>query len=174
MRFCFAALAFFFFVLAGAPSAEAHTYHTSLTRIDLNPSSKTLEISIQLFNHDVQPMLERRLKKRIDLAKSPEVDGELLRYLTENFGVRAKDGSEALPKWIGKEFENDVVHVYLEIPFDGRLEGATVRNSIFFESFPEQTNHVIVRFEGKRSDLVFKSGRKTLEIRTSKKNLRGR
>ena len=160
--FVFAFLLFTFYLLP--LPAEAHTYHTSLARMDYNEKEKTIEISIQLFIHDVVPMLERRLKKRVDIEKTSEVDGELFKYLEETFVFQNKKGETQNLNWVGKEFENDVVYVYLEIPVAESPEGAKLQNTIFFESFPQQTNYVIVQFGKKKSDLLYKSGDKFKEF----------
>jgi hypothetical protein len=138
-------------------SASAHKYHTSLTRIDYNEKDKNLEISIRLFVHDVVPMLERRLKKRVDPARTPEVDAELQAYVSENFRLRTKDGTELALKWVGKEFETDVLFVYVETPFDGDPSGLELRNSILFDHFEEQTNLVVAKFGKRKFDLAFRS-----------------
>lgn len=144
--------------------AKAHTYHTSLTRMDYNEKEKNIEISIQLFIHDVTPMLERRLKKRVDIEKTAEVDAELFKYLTENFVFQNKKGENQTLKWVGKEFENDVVFVYVEIPFKEDLTGVKLQNTLFFESFPEQTNLIIAHFGEKKINLLYKSGDKFKEL----------
>lgn len=141
-----------------------HTFHTSLSRMDYNAKDKNIEINVQLFNHDVLPMLERRLKKRVDLEKTAEVDPELLKYLEENLIFQNKKSEAQKLKWIGKEFANDVVHVYIEIPFAESFEGAKLQNTIFFESFPEQTNLVIFQIGEKKIDLLYKSGDKFKDL----------
>ncbi len=160
--FIFAFLLFTFYFLP--LSAEAHTYHTSLTRMDYNAKDKNIEISIQLFIHDALPMLERRMKKRVDIAKTAGVDGEILKYLEENFVFQNKKGDVQKLKWVGKEFENDVIYAYIEIPFEQSLEGVKLQNTIFFESFPQQTNLVIARFGEKKVDLLYKSGDKFKDL----------
>jgi hypothetical protein len=145
-------------------SAEAHTFHTSLTRMDFDAKEKNIEISIQLFVHDVAPMLERRLKKPIDLEKTPEVESEIFKYLGENFVFQNKKGEPQKLKWLGKEFETDTLYVYLEIQTDEGFDGAKLSNTIFFDSFPEQTNLVIAHLGEKKSDLIFKSGDKFKEL----------
>ena len=145
-------------ILHPSSLVSAHTYHTSLTRMDYNAKDKNIEISVQLFIHDVLPMLERRLKKRVDIEKTPEVEGELLKYLSENFVFQNKKGEAQKLKWVGREFENDVVYVYVEIPFAESFEGARLQNTIFFESFAQQTNLVVARFGDKKVDLLFKAG----------------
>lgn len=154
--FIFAFLLFTFYLLP--PAAQAHTYHTSLTRMDYNAQDKNIEISVQLFVHDVLPMLERRLKKRVDIEKTPEANGELFKYLGENFVFQNKKGEAQPLKWVGREFENDVVYVYVEIPFTESFEGTRLKNTLFFESFAQQTNLVVARFGDKKADLLFKAG----------------
>lgn len=154
--FIFTFLLFTFYLLP--PKAEAHTYHSSLTRMDYNEKEKNIEVTIQLFVHDVLPMLERRLKKRVDIEKTPEADGELFKYLSEKFVLQNKKGEAQKLKWVGREFENDVVYVYVEIPFAESFEGARLQNTIFFESFAQQTNLVVARFGDKKIDLLFKAG----------------
>ena len=160
--FIFAFLLFTFYFLP--LPAEAHTYHTSLTRMDYNAKDKNIEISIQLFIHDVTPMLERRLKKRVDIEKTAEVDTEIFKYLGETFVFQNKKGDAQRLRWVGREFENDVVHVYVEIPFVESLEGTKLQNTIFFESYPEQTNLVIARFGEKKIDLLYKTGDKFKDL----------
>jgi hypothetical protein len=147
------------------PSAKAHRYHTSLTRMDYNEKEKLVEISLQLFTHDLVPILEQKAKKRVDLEKTPEVDKLILDYLNENFVLRNKNGEAQTLRWVGKEIEVDVARIYVEVPETESLAGANLQNTLFFESFPEQTNLVIARFDGKKADLLFRVGDKFKEIK---------
>jgi hypothetical protein len=146
-------------------TVSAHRYHTSLTRMDYNEKEKTVEISIQLFTHDLVPVLEQKAGKRVDLEKTPEADKLVLDYLNENFIFKNKTGESQKLRWVGKELEVDAVWVYVEISTAENLSGANLQNSILFESFPEQTNLVVARFGGKKADLMFKVGDKFKEIR---------
>ena len=151
------------------PSANAHTFHTSLTVLDFNSEQKTVEITMQLFTHDLAQVLETRHKKRINLENTPDIDRLILEYLKENFIINNSDGNTLDIKWIGKEIEIDKVFVYLETPIVGSLEGKQMKNSIFFESFNEQTNLVICKFDKKKADLLFKVGDKFKEIQVENK-----
>lgn len=146
-------------------TAFAHRYHTSLTRMDYNEKEKLVEISIQIFTHDLVPVLEQQAKKRVDLEKTPEVDKLILDYLNENFVLKNKNGETQALRWVGKELEVDSIWVYVEIPSAESLAGANLQNTLFFESFPEQTNLVIALFGGKKADLMFKVGDKFKEIK---------
>jgi hypothetical protein len=67
----FLLLPFTFYLL---PCAKAHTFHTTLTRIDYNEKEKLAEISIQIFTHDLSPTLETVTKKRVDFEKTKDVN----------------------------------------------------------------------------------------------------
>jgi len=43
-----------------------------------------------------------------------------------------------------------------------------LKNTLFFESQPEQINLVVCRYEGKKADLMFKVGDKVKEIAENK------
>lgn len=146
-----------------------HKYHTSLTRMDYNAKDKLIEITIQLFTHDLLPVLERQTKNKIDLEKTPDIDKILFAYLSENFILKGEKDEIKPLKWIGKEVKVDLAYVYVEIPFEGNFENLKLNNSIFFESFAEQANLVVFRFNGEKSDLYFKVGDKFKEIKSVKK-----
>lgn len=141
-----------------------HTYHTSLTRIDYNADEKLFEISIQLFAHDLVPLLEKRAGKPISLEQKAEVDPLIQKYLNEQFVLKDKKGKVKVLKWVGKEMDVDSIHIYLETPSKESIENYSLQNTVFFESFREQTNLVICRFENKKADLVFKVGDREKKI----------
>ncbi len=142
-----------------AATVAAHNYHTSLARMDYNAEKKLFEVSVQLFTHDLQPVLEKRLKKRVDLEKTPGIDREIEKYLSERFVMRDRAGERAAIQWAGREFEHDTVYVYFEMPLEPeKLSGSSLENTIFFESFAEQTNLVVVRYGDKKVDLLYKAG----------------
>ena len=145
--------------------ARAHRYHTSLTRMDYNAKEKLVEISIKLFTHDLAPVLEKQAKKPVDLEKTPDVDRLIFDYLNQNFILKNKNGESQKLVWVGKELDVDTVVVYVEIPLEKNFENFSLQNSIFFETFPEQTNLVTARFGETKSDLLFKVGDKFKVIR---------
>ena len=79
-------------------------------------------------------------------------------------GFQNKKGEAQKLKWVGKEFENDVIYIYVEIPFEDAPEGMKLQNTMFFESFPEQTNLVIAHFGEKKINLLYKAGDKFKEL----------
>lgn len=149
---------------AGGFASNLHRFHTSLTRIDYNRKENLFEISIRLFTHDLAPLLEKRAGKNLDLEKSPEVDKLIFDYLNENFILTDKKGAVKKLEWIGKEVGVDTVSVYVQTVSNEAPENFKLKNTVFFESFPEQTNLVVCRYDDKKADLLFKVGDKEKEI----------
>lgn len=145
-----------------------HRFHTTLTRIDYNAKEKNFEIVIKLFTHDLMPLLEKRGGKRLDLEKSPEADKLIFEYVNENFVLSDKNDAAKTLKWIGKDFDTDEVRVYLETGSTENLEGYKLKNTLFFNEFPEQTNIVLCLYDDKKADLLFKAGDKIKEIVVNK------
>ena len=73
-------------------AASAHTFHTSLARMDYDEKEKLVEITIQLFTHDLVPVLEKQTGKTIDLEKTPDIDQIILEYLSRNFVLKNNQG----------------------------------------------------------------------------------
>ena len=140
--------------------AISHRYHTSLTRMDYKAEDKNIEITIRLFIHDLENVLEGFAEKRIDVGKTPEIDKIIVKYLEENFVLKNKKDEKLNLKWVGKELNVDTAFVYLEASSDESIEGFKLQNTIFFESFAEQTNLLTARFENKKVDLLYKVGDK--------------
>ncbi|CAN5789747.1 hypothetical protein BH20ACI4_BH20ACI4_12600 [soil metagenome] len=136
----------------------AHNYHTSLTRIDYNKKEKSLEIEINLFNHDLEKVLESKYKKRIDFEKSKEMDKMLFDYLKETFLIKDEKNAEKKLVWVGKEIDVELTTMFVEVKEIDSIEKLELQNKLFFESFAEQVNLVTLHTEDKKLDLAFKVG----------------
>jgi len=154
--------------VAAVHSAGLHRFHTTLTRIDYNAADKIYEITIQVFTHDLVATIERRGNKKIDPEKTADVDKLIQDYLNENFVLTDKKGAAKILKWIGKEVETDSIRIYVETPATENLEGFKLQNTLFFDNYPEQSNLVVCRYDGKKADLLFKVGDKAKEITENK------
>ncbi|MDQ4122301.1 MAG: hypothetical protein M3209_12750 [Acidobacteriota bacterium] len=147
----------FAFCLLPSP-AGAHTFHTSLTRMDYNAEGKTVEITIQVFAHDLETAIEKRAGKRVNLEKSPDSKKLILDYLNNRFALKNKTGETKQLSWVGKEQSADSVWIYVEAKSPEGVENATLENRLFFELHNDQVNLVTCRFSGKKQDFAFKPG----------------
>ena len=144
----------FAFCLLPSPVA-AHTFHTSLTRIDYNSEEKTTAITIQCFAHDLETALGKRAGTRVNREKSKEAGQLILGFLGERFALKNKSGETKTLNFVGKEQSADAVWLYLETPMPEGLSGATLENTIFFDLANDQVNLVTCRFDGKKNDFAF-------------------
>jgi hypothetical protein len=142
-----------------APSGvAAHTFHTSLMQMEYNASEKTVEVAVQVFSHDLENILSRRSGRSVRLNKTPDANQLTLAYFREAFTLKNRDGEEKTFAWVGMQQKTDAVWLYLEAKMPEGLDGAEVRNRIFFDLLEDQVNLVHVKFEAKKTDLVFKPG----------------
>ncbi|MGI8656042.1 MAG: DUF6702 family protein [Pyrinomonadaceae bacterium] len=144
--------------LSVSPTASAHTFHTSLMRLEYNAKEQNVEISVQVFAHDLETVLSKRAGKRIRLDKSPDAASLTLAYLQDTFAIKNRDGQTKTLAWVGMESEADAVMLYVETKMPEGITGAQARDQIFFDLLEDQINLVNVRYDGKRNDLVFKPG----------------
>ena len=148
--------------------ADAHVYHTSLTRIDYNSKENSVEITIQTFTHDLEAAIEKRIGKRINLEKSSDAKQVLLDYLNERLVIKNKSGERKKLQMVGIEIQADAIFVYAETKMPEGLEAATLENRVLLEQFGDQVNLVTVRFNDAKQDLVFKAGDEAQTIQAKK------
>lgn len=138
------------------PSAQAHKFHASFTEIERNPETKNLEVTIRVFPDDLENILGKREKKRIQIdavEDAPRVVGD---YVREHLVVRGPDGKNIQWKWVGMEVKVDAVWIYVESPSPPSLDKWQVRDSLFFDLFDDQINSVTVRDGTRRGSIQFR------------------
>ncbi|MBV9211214.1 MAG: hypothetical protein JOZ52_11320 [Acidobacteria bacterium] len=140
-----------------APS-PLHTFHTSLMQVEYNEKEQSVEFSIQVFVHDLENTLSRRSGKEVLLDKTPEAAELTFAYLKEAVSLKSREGKLQSFTWVGMEPEADAVWLYIETKMPEGLEGAQLRDRLFFESLDDQVNLVHLKYNGKKADLVFKPG----------------
>jgi len=137
------ALLFFFTLLVGN-SSSAHKFYMSITDMEYNPSTRSLQISMKLFVNDLEMVLEKEQKARILLGtkkEHPETDNFISAYVNTHFIVEQSKGS--LPvTFIGKEVDKDYAWIYLEVKKFKVKDETLLTNSTFLDYFPDQSNKI--------------------------------
>lgn len=157
----FAAIPSLFLLLAlvvGAPASSAHTFHTSLMQVEYNSQEQLVEISVQVFAHDLETILSRRSGKTVRLDRTPDAAALTLAYLRDVLNIKNRDGQEKSLAWVGMESQADAVWLYVEAKMPEGIANAQIRDRIFFDLLDDQLNLVHLKYEDKKSDLVFKPG----------------
>ena len=145
-------------VVALAPVASAHRYHTSVTRLEYKADERIVEITVQTFADDIETALSKRVGARnIRLDPESRTNALLLQYLRST--IVLKDGDKELElEWIGMELKGHSAWFYLQAKTPAGLSKATLSNRLLFDLFTDQINIVNVFNDGKKSSLTFKRG----------------
>lgn len=145
-------------VLAFAPVALAHRYHTSVTRLEYKAEERLVEITVQTFADDVEAALSKRTGLRnVQLDPESKTNAVLLQYLSST--IVLKNGDEELElEWIGMELKGHSVWFYLQAKAPAGLTKTTLSNRLLFDLFTDQINIVNIFNDGKKSSLTFKRG----------------
>ena len=124
-----------------------HKYYVSVTEVQYVESQKSVQIISRIFIDDFEKLLRERYDKDITLAienEKPTVDYYIDKYIKDKFKIKINE-QEVEIKFLGKEYEEDIMVNYLEIENVDEISKIHVVNRILFDVFPDQQN--IVRFK---------------------------
>ncbi|WP_212568036.1 DUF6702 family protein [Dyadobacter psychrophilus] len=141
-----------------------HDYHVSVTQMQYNPALKTFEVSIRMFTDDLERALSQRglaqgnEKQRVVIKNDDKNDPLVERYVLKSFVLTDSQKKPVAIKYVGKEQEEDATWVYLEIPFQGPLNGCKLQNSTLMEVFDDQVNMTNIKNASEKRTFLFKKG----------------
>jgi hypothetical protein len=141
---------------------DLHPFHNSVTEMSYNSKDQSWEISIRLFQDDLERTMSSNLGKKYRMVPGDEAsEKELDTYLRKHFRFHSGKQISTPYRWLGTEQQQDAIWVYLEIPTTSDLAGSYLENSIFLEVFEDQTNIVQWAPAGQKKSYLF---RKTQEV----------
>ncbi|MFL0206696.1 DUF6702 family protein [Aquirufa sp. 2-AUSEE-184A6] len=141
---------------------DLHPFHSSVTEMSYNQKDQSWEISIRLFQDDLEQSVSSAIAKKYRMIPGDEAsEKELDTYLRKHFRFHAGKQISTPYRWLGTEQQQDAIWVYLEIPTTSDLAGSYLENSIFLEIFEDQTNLVQWASAGQKKSYLF---RKSQEI----------
>ncbi len=139
-----------------------HPFHSSVTEMTYNQTDQSWEISIRLFQDDLEQTISSNLGKKFRMVPGDAASEKALdAYLRKHFRFHAGKQITTPYRWLGTEQQQDAIWVYLEIPTKSDLVGSYLENSIFFDEFDDQTNLVSWSFQSQKKSYLF---RKTQEV----------
>ena len=118
----------------------AHQFFISTTDIQFRSEEKRAEITIQVFTHDINLLLENANYKTIDLGTKKEnddIDIFLVNYLSDNFVLQ-----DYRWKYIGKKVGTEYTLFFLEIEDFSLSPKIAILNSLFMDLYNKQRNIV--------------------------------
>jgi hypothetical protein len=136
-----------------------HDFHTSLTEINFNPKTGSLELSVRVFTDDLELTLTNFNKGKLVKIEDPEatVDPLIEQYIRKNLALISPDKEVKFGKFYGKEKEADATWIYLEIFDCKQVKNFTLYNTIMQEMFEDQTNLVNIIYPSQKKTIVFDS-----------------
>lgn len=134
----------------------AHKYYVSLTQIDYNETSRSLQITMNVFIDDMELAMNKTYDRQFNLftGKEPKDSGTYFEdYLKKHFKVKL-EGKEMNYNYIGRKYEGDVVFFYLEIEEVNEVKTIEIENTTLMEFFDLQRNLIKLKIKGKFDSLL--------------------
>ncbi|WP_417599649.1 DUF6702 family protein [Owenweeksia hongkongensis] len=140
-----------------------HDFHTSITNAEYNPKTQSMEIAMKLFTDDLELTIKNKHEVILNLNSTnelPEADSLIYNYVIDNFAIQSGKKSVS-PTFVGKEIENGITFIYLEIHSFPVAKELLVRNTVFFDTFDDQSNIVNIKLDGELESAFLKKGQET-------------
>lgn len=136
-----------------------HDFHTSLTEINFNSKTGSLELSVRVFTDDLELTLTNFNKGKLVKIEDPEaiVDPLIEQYIRKNLALISPDKVVKFGKFYGKEKEADATWIFLEIFDCKQIKNFSLYNTIMQEMFEDQTNLVNIIYPSQKKTIVFDS-----------------
>ena len=124
-----------------------HKYYVSLCEIEFIKEKQSIQITLGVFIEDLEFTLNKNSGKQLNLGSKIEVgniDDYYKKYLNEHLQISV-NGKNQPYKFIGKEYDGDIVRFYLEINSIKELKSIEVTNNILIQEFDNQKNIVKIK-----------------------------
>lgn len=142
-------------IIAPLLAFSVHKYYISLCEVEYVEEKKSVQIIISHFIDDLEITLNNEHKKDFFLATNKEAKNiqEIYEdYLHKHlkFTINQKP---AHYQFIGKEYDDDLVRFYLEIPNVQKLNSIEIENTCLIKDFEDQQN--IIKIKVKKFNKTF-------------------
>ena len=121
-----------------------HKYYVSVTQIDFVKEKQSVQITSRIFIDDFEKLIRERYDETVTLAITDEpkkVDDYIERYLKDKIKIKINN-TPAVLSFIGKEYEDDIMHCYLEITNVTEINSFEITNHVLYDLYKEQQNVV--------------------------------
>lgn len=136
--------------------ASIHKYYVSITKIEYVKEQQSIQIITRIFIDDFERLLKERYNEKIVLSvnkEDAEIDNYIKKYLLSRLEINV-NGKESVIKFIGREYDDDVVQCYLEIENVESIKSFSVKNTVLYDMFSDQKNIVRTHINGKHKSFI--------------------
>lgn len=145
---------------------EAHKFYVSVTQIEYVKEKESVEIVMRIFIEDLEKLLRERYDKNITLNTSKsekQIDSYIENYVAKKVLIKVNNNPLDF-KFLGKEYEDDIVFCYLEIEDVSEIKDFEISNTLFFEVFKEQQNIIKTNINTEMESFVLTSQKNKAEV----------
>jgi len=142
-------------------AADAHKFYVSMTKMEYVKEQQSLQVICKIFIDDIEDVLQARYSEDISLATKKETEKDeafLTKYIKQKLIVKI-NGQEIDLTYIGREYEADMVKIYLEGEGIESIQTLEITNKVLFELFAEQQNIIHFTSAGNKRSMVLEKDR---------------
>jgi hypothetical protein len=141
-----------FFLIYLSANTGAHPLYITVTEISHNAKDKTLEISCKAFTNDLETVLEKMAKTKVDLAAAADkkATDQLIGAYVEKHLLLKCDGKPVQLHFIGSEKEADGTWSYFQVNDIATVKKIDVVNNLLYDGFEQEINIMHVTVGGER------------------------
>ncbi len=129
-----------------------HPFYVSVTEINHNSKTKTIEVSTKIFFDDLELAIEKEQNVVFDITKpanKAKADELIATYLKKHLKINLNGNWREL-NYLGYEIQGDAVWCYLEVPKVTQVREITVLNDVLYGPHKEQINLLNITVSGNR------------------------
>ncbi|SDR94274.1 hypothetical protein SAMN04515667_1046 [Formosa sp. Hel1_31_208] len=137
--------------------SSAHKYYVSVTQITYVKEKASVQMISRIDIADLEYTLQERYDATIKLTtldEDPMVNDYIKKYLNQKIDIKINTQNTPF-RFIGKEYENDLIVCYLEIENVKSINTIEISNMLLFDLFPKQKNVVKTKINSEANNLIF-------------------
>ncbi len=125
-----------------------------------NKEEKAIEIISRVFYDDLEEVLQERYDSNIVVdatVNQEKLDAYLAKYVTKKVKISVNGITQRLD-FLGKEYEDDYVVIYLNVKDIDDVKTLEIENSLLMDLFIDQKNMIHTDVLGKKKSLLLQKG----------------
>lgn len=135
--------------------AAFHPFYVSVTEIEQNAKTKTIQVSTRIFFDDLEKAIDKKYKTSVNILRPKDkvqVDALISAYVKDHLKIKA-NGVELNLKYLGYEIEEEAAWCYFETQALPLVRRFAISNNILFEQHESQINMIHAIVGGKRQSI---------------------
>lgn len=147
-------------VLLSTSAFTLHKYYVSVSEVNYVKEEQAVQIITRLYTDDFEAILKQRYDDNANLVNSkasPMTMSYIKKYFKKKFIVTI-NGEEKATNFIGKEFEDDMIVCYIEVPNIESIKSIKIENTLLFDLTEDQQNMMHFDVNGKKKSFILRYG----------------